>query len=601
MGSLDNVELEYIDSFDKAMACKRWLGEQRAALGVDVETSGLNPYAPGAAIRLIQFGDARTGWAMPWDLWKGLALEILSSWEGDFVGHNIGAFDSKWIEHHSTYRFPRHRLHDTMLQAHIVDPLGPGALKTLAKNLIDPHAAFGQRRLDEAMAKNKWDWATVPVDLPAYHLYGALDPVLTTRLHELFMKKLSPGTDWGNVYSLELAVRHIVTRMEQRGIRLDTEYAERKSIELLAYAQHLREWGKEHYGINLGSGQQLTQIFVDLGAEYTIFSKLTNAPSTDKHQLRIFASEGSPEIVQLAKAVLGLRKAQRYGGDYFKKFVDLAVEEDDGYILHPTIRTLGARTSRMSVADPPLQQVPKQEALVRDAFIPREGNLLVTCDFSQIEMRLMSHFSEDSDLQQAFRTADATNGDFFVQMGREIYDEPGFQKSDKRRTLVKSTLYGLAYGAGPAKMAETAGVPVEQMRQVMDSVLKRYPGIKSFMRKVEHEGVDREKRTGQGFVVTPYGRRLPCDDSKAYTLVNYLLQGHAAEYFKKSLVDLNSAGYGDAMLLPVHDEIILDIPKEDADQALNDVPRIMENQDDYAVPLLAEADGPYDRWGTRYR
>lgn len=600
MGILDAVKVEYIDCFDKAMEFKRWLGTVDGVLGVDVETTGLNPYEPGAAIRLIQFGDPNQGWAMSWELWKGLALEALTSWSGDYVGHNFLGFDVKWIEHHSTFRFPRHRLHDTMLQAHIIDPLGFGGLKPLSKKYIDEKAAELQRRLDAAMARNGWDWATVPIDFPMYHYYGALDPLITTRLHEIFMRKLAPGSAYREVYSLELAVRHVVTRMEQRGIRLDTEYAQAKSVKLLEYADYLRTWGKEHYGINLGSGPQLAQTFADMGAEFTVYSKLTEQPSVDKHQLKIFANGDDPAVAQLAQTVLNLRRAAKYGGDYFDKFVRTSNFESDGYIIHPTIKTLGARTSRMSVGTPPMQQIPKQEALVRNAFIPREGNVLVTCDFSQIEMRLMSHFSQDSDLQQAFKTADAENGDFFVQMGREIYNEPDFQKSDKRRSLVKSTLYGLAYGAGAAKMAETAGVDVDYMREVMDSVLARYPGIKRFMRKVEHEGVSREKQTGQGYVVTPFGRKLPCDPGKAYTLVNYMLQGHAAEYFKKSLVELDAAGYGNVMLLPVHDEIILDLPATDAPEALERVPRIMQNTNDYAVPLLADADGPYSRWGEKY-
>jgi DNA polymerase-1 len=161
-------------------------------------------------------------------------------------------------------------------------------------------------------------------------------------------------------------------------------------------------------------------------------------------------------------------------------------------------------------------------------------------------------------------------------------------------------MYGLSYGAGTAKMAETAGVPVDQMKVVVDAVNARYPGIKQFMKKVEHEGVLREKQTGQGYIVTPYGRRLPCDEEKMYTLVNYLLQGTASEVFKHAIVDLDAAGWSEAMVLPIHDEVLLDVPAEDAEQALHDVPKIMTNHD-FALELGADSDGPYDRWGARYR
>lgn len=487
-----------------------------------------------------------------------------------------------------------------MLQAHIIDPLGPGGLKPLSRRLIDPRAAQGQSALDDAMRRNKWDWATVPVDFPAYHMYAALDTVLSCRLHDRFSAKVGPGKEWAEIYELELAVRNVCTRMEQRGARVDVEYAERKSKELLAYADQLRDWCKQHYGVSISSGAQLTKVFQKLGTEFEVFSGKTGNPSTDKYQLRIFAGGGASEVAQLATTVLRYRKAQKFGQDYFQKFADISTSENDGDIIHASIRTLAARTSRMSISQPALQQVPKQDALVRNAFIPREGNVLISADYAQIEMRLEAHFSGDADLQQAFKDADASGGDFFVEMGRAIYDDPGFQKSDKRRGLVKNVMYGSVYGAGPAKMAESAGVPLEQMKPVVDALNARFPGLKAFMRRIEHEGVQRERSGGEGFVVTPYGRRLPCDEGKIYTLVNFLLQGHAAEFFKKALVNLDAAGWGDVMLLPVHDEIVLDLPAADAKQAIHDVPLIMQDLENYSVPLLAESDGPWSRWGEKY-
>jgi hypothetical protein len=258
---------------------------------------------------------------------------------------------------------------------------------------------------------------------------------------------------------------------------------------------------------------------------------------------------------------------------------------------------LGPYLTGNSITDPPAQQLPKNDTTIRRAFIPRDGNVIIATDFAQIEMRLLAHFSKDKDLQQAFRDADASGGDFFVEVGKSVYNDPGFQKPDKRRGLIKNVCYGLAYGAGTVKMAESAGVPVDQMKAAADALTSRFPGIRAFMKEVEHLGVQRERTTGQGFIVTPYGRRLPCDEGKAYTLTNYSLQGHAAEYFKRSLIALDAAGWGDVMLLPVHDEIVMDLPSEAAAQALHDVPKIMENREDYGVDMLAESDGPFIAWG----
>ena len=135
MGSLAGVNLSLVDSLDAAWKFKSWLGERRPrnVLGLDTETTGLNPYAPDAAIRLMQFGDGMQGWAIPWEDWRGLCLEALRDWEGDWTGHNIASFDIQWIEAHSPYRFQRHKIRDGMIAAHIIDPLGPGGLKPLSQ------------------------------------------------------------------------------------------------------------------------------------------------------------------------------------------------------------------------------------------------------------------------------------------------------------------------------------------------------------------------------------------------------------------------------------------------------------------------------------
>ena len=161
-------------------------------------------------------------------------------------------------------------------------------------------------------------------------------------------------------------------------------------------------------------------------------------------------------------------------------------------------------------------------------------------------------------------------------------------------------MYGKAYGAGIGKMAESAGVPYTQMEPVVRAVDARYPGIKRFMKSVEDIGMRRLRSEGQGYVLTPYGRKLPCDDDKVYALTNYLHQGHAAEIFKRSLVELDMAGIADYMVLPVHDEILLDVPDEHTTEIMVEVPKVMSNMVDYAVPLTASAEGPFTSWGEKY-
>ena len=229
----------------------------------------------------------------------------------------------------------------------------------------------------------------------------------------------------------------------------------------------------------------------------------------------------------------------------------------------------------------------------------REIDLPEPIDMDQIEARIFASMSDDAGLTDAFRTADTTGGDFFVEIAKQVYREPDFQKSDKRRTLVKSMVYGRLYGAGAAKMAETAGVPVARMQVIAEAMDTAYPGMAAFMKQIESDGWERQKKEGQGYVVTPLGRRLPADENRLYALVNYGIQSAAADVLKQGLVRLDAAGYDSFMVLPVHDEVLVDIPKEYADQALRDIPLLMQDLN-YSVPLTAGADGPFDRWGDRY-
>ena len=190
--SLAGTKLELVTTFDEAAAFKRWLGERHEnnAIAIDTETTGLNPRDTGAAVRLIQIGDTQQGWSIPWLDWRGLALEAMTQFDGTLITHN-GAFEMKWIHEHSPYRLPRARTVDTMIGAHIINPLGSGALKQLSTKYVDPKAGAGQNILHEAFAENGWDWATVPVTFEPYWTYAALDTVLTAQLWDVFKPQLT--------------------------------------------------------------------------------------------------------------------------------------------------------------------------------------------------------------------------------------------------------------------------------------------------------------------------------------------------------------------------------------------------------------------------
>ena len=602
---LSNVQLHLVDNVQKANDFLAWLSERRPhnALAVDTETGELpgNPrdhaFSPWhGRLRLVQVGDGEQGWSIPWDEWKGVFYEGMDKFDGPIVCHNI-AFEARWFAVQSRWELPWHRAHDTMIMAHIIDPLGSGALKRLAALNIDSRAVALQDTLDTELAKNGWTWGTVPVNFQPYWSYGALDCVLTTRLWEQFYEKCGPGGPYSRPYELEMATRRIVTRMEINGARVDLDYSKKKFDELTDYAETVKSWAKQTYGgTSVTSNQQLVRLFESLGADITEYTP-TGQKSCTKDQLKKLMIDENKEIANLADTVLKQRKADKLANTYFSNFL---TESIDG-VVHPSVRTLGARTSRMSITNPALQTLPKGDDVVRRAFIPKDDNhVIVTSDLDQVEFRMFASLSQDPNLVSMFSIADSTGSDPFTEIGRDVYNDPTMSKSDKRRGLIKSMVYGRLYGAGVAKQAITAGVHEAQMKLVSDTFDARFPGMAYFQKQIEDVGMRRFRSEGQGYVYTWTGRRIPCDDNRVYTLVNYLIQGGAAEVFKSNLVKLDQADLTELLIVPVHDEIVLNAPRKDAEEIKRIVKECMTTTEGWAVPLTSGVDGPMETWGDKY-
>jgi DNA polymerase I len=604
--NLQDVQLHLIDNVDKAREFLSWLGERRPhnAIAIDTETGelpgGVRDHALSpwhGQLRLVQVGDGKQGWAIPWKQWSGVFYEAMNKFDGPIVCHNI-AFEARWFDIQSDWKLPWHRAHDTMIMAHIIDPLGSGALKRLAALHVDGRAVALQESLDIELIKNGWTWGTVPTNFQPYWAYGALDTVLTMRIWEMFYEKCGPGGPYNKAYEIEMAARRIVTRMEINGAKIDLDYSRRKYDELTEYSESVKNWAKQTYGgTSITSNMQLVRLFENLGAEITEFTPTGNKAVT-KDQLKLLSINGTDEVRNLAEITLKQRKADKLANTYFLNFIN---DNVNGFV-HPSVKTLGARTSRMSIQNPALQTLPKGDDTVRTAFIPKdEDHVIITSDLDQVEFRMFASLSNDPNLVSLFNRADATGSDPFTEIGREIYNDPSMQRSDKRRNLIKGTVYGRLYGAGVSKQALTAGVAESQMRTVSDAFDTRFPGMALFQKQIEDAGMRRLRAEGQGYVYTWTGRRLPCDEDRVYTLVNYLIQGGAAEVFKSNLIKLDQADLTELLIVPVHDEIVLNAPRKDAQEIMKVVQECMTTSEGWSVPLTAGIDGPMENWGEKYR
>lgn len=578
------MRLRLVETLDDAVELKRWMGERRPILGCDTETGGFRWWTH--SLRLVQFGDGETGWAVSFDHWKGLVKELLEAYEEPLVFHNA-KFDLLFLEQNEVH-VPRKQLHDTMPLVAICDPARPRGLKPSLDRLIDPRFSAGQHLLHEKMRDNNWDWATVPVDLPEYWAYGALDAIGTARLWEKLYDALRANQLGVGCYEVEIACLQVIEKMERRGVRIDLEYIPQVERQFRAYAEQVRAWATERYEVeNLTSSQQVAAV---LEREGVITDEWPKTPSGQWSMSKpVLEKRGHDH--PLITALLRCRHAEKMASAYLDNFMELA--DDD--ILHPSVRPIGAITGRMSIASPSLQNLPRDDPHVRDAFIAREGNCLLLCDYDQVEMRLLAHLAEADTLVAAFN-----EGDVFTIMARQIFDDAAIEKADPRRQLTKNASYAKIYGAGPPKFAETAGITTDQAIAFLSSYDSRFPEVRRFQDAIGREGLATLQDHGRGWKMAPTGRWHAVDKvDDVYKLVNYLVQGTAADVLKQKIVELDAAGATDYLVLPVHDELIFDVPEDEVDSLQRTVEQVMTDTT-YRVPLTVGAE-VVSRWGDKYR
>lgn len=581
------LDLHWVRTFDEACDFMRWLGERRPVLAVDTETEGFDWWRDG--LRTVQFGDALDGWCIEHARWGGLVAEALGRYDGPLAMHNA-KFDLHFLLANG-YGVQGHRVHDTLTMAHLLDSASPVGLKARARSLLGGYAGFGEDELKLAMMGGRFTFKTVPVDL--LWQYAAFDTVLTARIAEIQWPEVHAA--FRGVYDLEVACSWALLNMERRGAATDGEYLDRIEQEWSLEAAGLQHRLREEWGVaNPFSRHQLAQ---RLAADGVPFHEVT---PTGKPKLSEDVLEGIRHpVAEMASRLLRLSKHR-------STYVDSLRELRDGDgIVHCNIRPLGARTGRMSASRPPLQQLPRGRE-IRDAFVARPGNALVLADFDQIEMRLLAHFSQDPRMLQAVKYGDAmteaghAGWDLHSANARALFGLADDQPVPKeQRQLTKSSGFAKVYGAGEAKFAATAGVDVDTARQFLAAYDRAFPGVGRFSRAVEATLRRRASSGSPGWLLSPYGRRHLVEPGREYRGVNYLIQGTAADVMKDRLVALAAAGLLEYMVLPIHDEVMLDVPREDLDCAVQTVREVMPERGRFSVPLTVGVD-VVQRWGEKY-
>ena len=596
--SLDDVEVHLIETLDDAMEFKRWLGTQEAAdaIGYDTEGSGLSPERD--VVRLAQVGGPVHGWAFDWNRWSGIVEDLAKNYEG-----HIDMWNAKYdyaMTKKMGVEIPQWKIRDGRVATHILEPTKSTALKNAADRLVDPRSSSGARILDMAIKKGGWTWATVPTDFQPYWTYGALDPVLTRRMGDIVFPRVME--DSPKAYELETGVTWVADKMERRGVRIDVQYARDKYDAFMRYCAQVEEWTQKEYGVKPGANADVVRVLQEAGWTFTK-ATASGAVALDKEVLE---SVDHP----LAEAVLQRRRLQKLASTYLNHFIN---ETDADDLIHPSINTLGfsrnenvrggkgVRTSRMSMSEPNLQNLPAvgrahdAAYVVRNCVVARPDHTLIMCDFDQIEMRGLAHVSNEKAMIEAFLSP----GDFFLNLATMIYGTPVTDKKDKRRQVTKNSGYAKIYGAGTSKFAQTAGIPEGQAREFLDRFDRLFPGVRRFQDEVQRLAFQNRTAEGVAYVRSPLtNRRQIADQGKEYALVNYLIQGLAAELFKMKLLELDAAGLGDWLVVPVHDEIILDVPNEHVIDAVVTLEKVMNDYDLLSVPVTAGVSFA-QRWGEK--
>jgi DNA polymerase-1 len=597
---MKDVSLHLVETYDDVTACLEWLSSLTTdRIGFDTESTGLSPETD--SVRLIQFGDAFQGWAFELDRWYGLAEEIVRRWingGGRFVGHNA-RYDVAMLRKHGI-NIPIHLVDDTMMMAHIADPTVSIGLKQQSTRHVDKRAASMQGQLDAVMRSGNWTWATVPVvssgPVSAYWVYAALDPVLTVRLWEHHAPAVL--RDSPRAYDLEVSVGWVADRMERAGLLLDRSYTLNQGEEFAALYDELTARSLGEFGVDPGSREQITRRFLD---DKVDLWKTTPGGdfSLDKE---VMAGIDHP----LARLLLERRKVEKLKSTYLRRFLEYS--EHDGR-LHPSINTLGFAeqsagafgvvTSRMSMSHPNLQQLPRGKdplsRVIRNCVVAGPGKKLIMVDFDQVELRIMAHLSADPGLAAAFATED----DFFTTLTRGIYKDPTIHKDDPKRQLTKSYVYATLYGAGNDKLATTTGVPLAEVEQLSRDFAASYSGVPDFQQEVQRRARLRAREEEYPYTRSPLtNRRFIGEIGKEYKLVNFTIQGMAAEILKTKLLELDAAGLGDALRLPVHDEVIVEVDDADVEETVHIMNSVMNDHDLLTIPLTAGV-SIGDRWGEK--
>jgi len=512
---------------------------------------------------------------------------IKKIFQSKVVGHNL-KFDL-----HFVMRFLNEDLTvygDSMILAWLINPESALALDKLSLALLEHEMVSFKDTVKKGETFGS-------VELEEASKYAAEDALITFKLYNLFLEKLKiQNADHLIEESKEVEFPFIKTliTMEREGIKVDGDFLEeflhKVKSKLYDLTNSIHELAESEFNIN--STQQLGKVlFEHLGLP--VGKKTKTGYSTNEQVLSSLIDSHS--IIPL---ILEYREVYKLFSTYIEPLLKLSKENEDSRI-HTSFVQTGTATGRLSSKNPNLQNIPTRTKLgaeVRRAFVAPEGKKLVGIDYSQIELRLLAHFSQDNILVDAFEH----EKDIHRQTAVALFGE---EQADEKRSIAKTVNFGLLYGMGQKKLSQTLDISTKEAKEIIEKYFESFPSVKTYFRSI----VDGAKEVG--YVQTLLGRRRYFDFENAKPMfkaayeresVNTLFQGSASDLIKLSMNKIHDIilenNISAKMLLQIHDELIFEVDEAQAESLANTFKEIMENIMVLNVPLKVSVNIG-DNWG----
>lgn len=475
---------------------------------------------------------------------------------------------------------------DTMLESYVLNSTGRHNMDELAKRYLG-HQTITFEEI-AGKGKNQLTFNQIPLEKAAE--YAAEDADVTMKLQQVLWEKLSKEPTLEKLFKeMELPLLGVLSRMERRGVLIDSDALFLQSNEI---ANRLSELEEQAYVLagqpfNLASTKQLQEILFDKLGLPVIQKTPKGAPSTNEEVLEELAFSH-----ELPKVLVEHRGLSKLKSTYTDKLPQM-VNPQTGRV-HTSYHQAVTATGRLSSSDPNLQNIPirnEEGRRIRQAFIAREGFTVVAADYSQIELRIMAHLSQDQGLINAF-----TQGkDIHRSTAAEIFGVALDEVTSEQRRNAKAINFGLIYGMSAFGLSRQLSIGRADAQSYMDLYFKRYPGVQTFMHDI------REKAKAQGYVETLFGRRLYLPDINSSNgmrrkaaervAINAPMQGTAADIIKRAMIQLDQKLQNDpdiAMIMQVHDELVFEVRSEKVAFYSELIKTQMESAADLVVPLIVE-------------